>query len=125
MPHPNDIHTIKDHQFRDGARVYAGHTGSYIDEPAKTLKAGVHGVPGGENMIRYVDGTVRYFTIFEAKLLQTFPHDYEITGAWTQGMKQIGNAVPVQFARILGDSIYSTLQSKEDLELNMVKSAQA
>jgi hypothetical protein len=34
-----------------------GHTGSPLDEPAKTLKAGVHGVPGGENML--ADLTVR------------------------------------------------------------------
>jgi len=25
------------------------------------LKAGVHGVPGGENMLRRPDGSIRYF----------------------------------------------------------------
>jgi hypothetical protein len=35
------------HVLQPGARSYAGHTGSYIDLPAKTLKAGAHGVPGG------------------------------------------------------------------------------
>src|SRR5208283_1873114 len=39
------------HRFQPGARTYKGHTGSPLDEPAKTLKAGVHGVPGGENML--------------------------------------------------------------------------
>ena len=37
--------------FSQGARSYPGHTGSHLDEPSKTLKAGVHGVPGGENML--------------------------------------------------------------------------
>ena len=59
------------------------------------MKAGGHGVPGGENMIRYHDGSVRYFTVFEGKRIQTFPDDYQITGAWTEAMRQIGNAVPV------------------------------
>src|SRR6185436_14251245 len=39
------------HFLNPGARPYKGHTGSTMDEPAKTLKAGDHGVPGGENTI--------------------------------------------------------------------------
>ncbi|WP_330217616.1 DNA cytosine methyltransferase [Endozoicomonas numazuensis] len=45
-------------------------------------KAGAHGVPGGENMIRYPDGSVRYFTVRESARLQTFPDDYALEGAW-------------------------------------------
>lgn len=111
VPHPADDHNISDHVFRDGARSYAGHTGSYIDLPAKTLKAGGHGVPGGENMIRYEDGTVRYFTVFEGKLLQTFAPDFRVTGAWGEGMRQIGNAVPTLLAQRLGDQLMSLLSS--------------
>ncbi|BCI72958.1 hypothetical protein SPKIRA_37880 (plasmid) [Sphingomonas paucimobilis] len=37
------------HRFQGGARSYVGHTGSPMDEPAKTLKAGVHGVPWREH----------------------------------------------------------------------------
>lgn len=62
--------------------MYPGHTGSYIDEPSKTLKAGAHGVPGGENMIRYEDDSVRYFTVRESARIQTFPDDYILEGAW-------------------------------------------
>ena len=99
----------KEHFFRDGAKIYAGHTGSYIDEPSKTLKAGDHGVPGGENMIRFRDGSVRYFTILEAKRMQTFPDDYFIEGAWTEAMRQLGNAVPVQLGYIVGKSLIEKL----------------
>ena len=42
---------VLNHQFNPGARAYPGHTGSTYDEPAKVLKAGDHGVPGGENML--------------------------------------------------------------------------
>ncbi len=101
IPGPQENHGISDHIFRGGARTYPGHTGSELDLPSKTIKAGGHGVPGGENMIRYPDGTVRYLTVYEAKLLQTFPSDYFISGAWGEAMRQIGNAVPVQLAELI------------------------
>jgi DNA (cytosine-5)-methyltransferase 1 len=52
--------------------------------PAKTIKAGGHGVTGGENMMRLHEGTVRYFNLFEGKRIQTFHDDYQTTGAWTR-----------------------------------------
>ena len=116
IPHPAKKHNLSGHNFRDGARTYPGHTGSFIDAPAKTLKAGVHGVPGGENMVRYRDGSVRYFTVFEGKILQTFPANYEITGAWGEGMRQIGNAVPVQLAHVLGVQIKDLIQKSAKSE---------
>jgi DNA (cytosine-5)-methyltransferase 1 len=103
-------HGIRDHIFRDGARTYPGHTGSCYDLPAKTIKAGGHGVPGGENMIRYPDGSIRYFTVFEAKRIQTFPDDYVITGAWGEALRQIGNAVPVKLGQQLGMSAMALLR---------------
>ena len=60
-----------------------GHTGSALDEPSKTLKAGYHGVPGGENMFVKDDGMVRYFTVRESARLQTFPNEYEFHGSWS------------------------------------------
>ncbi len=96
---------ISNHRFQPGARSYQGHTGSPWDEPAKTLKAGVHGVPGGENMLRRPDGTVRYFTVRESARLQTFPDDFLFHGSWTETMRQLGNAVPVDLARVVGESV--------------------
>ena len=93
------------HVFQPGARSYPGHTGSYIDAPAKALKAGVHGVPGGENMLRDVDGSVRYFTVREAARLQTFPDRYRLHGPWGEAMRQLGNAVPVLLAETVALSV--------------------
>lgn len=112
VPQPYESHGIGDHIFKDGARVYPGHTGSYIDWPSKTLKAGAHGVPGGENMIRYEDGAVRYFTVHEGKLLQTFPREFQIAGAWGESMRQIGNAVPVLLAQKMGLQLYNLLNEE-------------
>lgn len=98
------------HEFKDGAKIYPGHTGSYIDEPSKALKAGGHGVPGGENMIRYEDDSVRYFTVRESARIQTFPDSYIFSGAWGEVMRQLGNAVPTKLSRIVGQSIFQALK---------------
>jgi DNA (cytosine-5)-methyltransferase 1 len=93
------------HVLIPGARSYAGHTGSPWDEPSKTLKAGDHGVPGGENTIQLEDGSVRYFTVREAARIQSFPDEYFFPGAWTESMRQLGNAVPVDLAELVARSI--------------------
>lgn len=94
------------HKFQSGAKVYPGHTGSCIDLPAKTIKAGAHGVPGGENMLILPSGKPRYFTVRESARLQTFPDDYVFTGSsWCESMRQIGNAVPVRLAKAISSSV--------------------
>lgn len=106
LPDPRDKnHAIPNHEFRDGARPYPGHTGSLLDEPSKALKAGDHGVPGGENMFIMPDGSCRYYTVRESARIQTFPDDYIFSGSWTEAMRQIGNAVPVDLAVAVGNSI--------------------
>jgi DNA (cytosine-5)-methyltransferase 1 len=115
VPDPRTKHGIHDHNFRDLARTYPGHTGSDFDLPAKTIKAGDHGVPGGENMMRFHDGSVRYFTVFEGKRIQTFPDDFKVTGAWTEAMRQIGNAVPVLLGEKIGEALMQKLISKNGL----------
>jgi DNA (cytosine-5)-methyltransferase 1 len=104
-----EARSVQNHRFQPGARSYPGHTGSPLDLPAKTLKAGVHGVPGGENMLLRPDGSVRYFTVRESARLQTFPDSYRLHGSWTESMRQLGNAVPVELARVIGDGVASRL----------------
>ena len=101
MPDPEQQgpHHFFDHSHQPGAKAYPGHTGSPLDLPAKTLKAGGHGVPGGENMMVNDDGSCRYFTVRESARLQTFPDGYRFHGAWGEVMRQLGNAVPVELAR--------------------------
>ena len=110
VPTMNKPHAkFHNHIGIDGARSYPGHTGSYLDLPAKTLKAGVHGCPGGENMVLYPDGKVRYFSVREAARMQTFPDDYIFVGSRSECMRQIGNAVPVELAKVLTDAIQNHL----------------
>lgn len=111
LPDPDVLSTNPEHQIRLGAKEYAGHTGSDIDMPSKTIKAGGHGVPGGENMIKYPDGTVRYYTVLEAKRIQTFPDNYPIYGSWSEAMRQLGNAVPVKLAFIVTKELLKTIDN--------------
>lgn len=110
IPHPKKLdRNYLNHEFRSGAKVYKGHSGSPIDEPSKTIKAGVHGVPGGENIIRYPNGTVRYMTIREIARIQGFPDNYEFISNWTDSTRLLGNAVPVQLATAVAKSVFSAL----------------
>ncbi|MBA7484074.1 putative BsuMI modification methylase subunit YdiO [subsurface metagenome] len=56
---------------------------------------------------------LRAISLREAALLQTFPEDYEFFGMFRNMAAQIGNAVPVELARILGNYFVS-LPIKKD-----------
>jgi DNA (cytosine-5)-methyltransferase 1 len=107
---------IANHIGIPGARTYKKHTGSPYDWPSKTIKAGVHGVCGGEGMIRYPDGQLRYFTIREAALMQGFPLDYEFPGTRSRVMEIIGNAVAVPVAQTIGTLLAGMLSADNSAE---------
>jgi DNA (cytosine-5)-methyltransferase 1 len=109
-PKSSNAGLFANHKFKGGARPYAGHSGSVLDEPSKTIKAGAHGVPGGENMLVLDDGSLRYYTVRESARIQTVPDDYLFHGSWTESMRQIGNAVPVRLANIIGKSVVRQLE---------------
>ena len=59
------------------------------------------------------DGSVRYYTVRESARIQTFPDDYLFFGSWTESMRQIGNAVPVRLAQMIGESVIKELRRVE------------
>lgn len=122
-PGPDGDPEIHDHEAAPReARVYKGHTGSPVDEPSKTLRAGVNGVSGGENLVDYGPdagaGRYRHFTIREAARISGFPDDYrwpKVGGArdgsatWSASLKQIGNAVCVEMSEAVGREVKRAL----------------
>ncbi len=104
--HPRCLH----HYGWPGAREYPGHTPNDLDRPAKTVKAGVHGVPGGETVVRLDDGTIRYMTVREVARVMTFPDDWWLAGPRGEQMRQLGNAVPVELGRVMADSVAAALR---------------
>lgn len=69
------------------------------DTPVRTIKASGGAYTGPFHWEN------RSFSYAEYKRLQTFPDDYEISGAKQTAVKQIGNSVPPQLARILAIAI--------------------
>ena len=78
--------------------------------PSKTLKAGDHGVPGGENTVRSEVG-IRYYTVREAARIQTFPDEWVFEGPWSETMRQLGNAVPVELGAAVARAVSRYLLS--------------
>jgi DNA (cytosine-5)-methyltransferase 1 len=97
------------HVFVPGARLYDRHTGSRLDWPAKTVKAGVHGAPGGEHIVLKDDGSYRYLTVRECAALQGFPRRYALPELRSHAMRQLGNAVPVPLAEAFGKKLVEVL----------------
>jgi DNA (cytosine-5)-methyltransferase 1 len=110
LPAASKREHVEGHWQHPGARAYEQHTGSCLDEPAKALKAGDHGVPGGENMLASKNGAVRYFTVREMARLQGFPDDFHISGSWKAATRQLGNAVPVTVGESVGKAVLQLLK---------------
>ncbi|MCB1282343.1 MAG: DNA cytosine methyltransferase, partial [Salinibacterium sp.] len=70
-------------------------------------------VPGGENMIAFPDGSVRYLTVREAARVQTFPDGWRFYGAWSEVMRQLGNAVPMHLASVVATSVANKLRERD------------
>ena len=93
-------------------RAGKGHTGSDADDPAKTHRAGDHGVSGGEMGVtsdKEGGQMHRHYSVREAAALSDFPHDYAFSGSWGDGLRQIGNAVPCNLGEAVGNSIHQAL----------------
>jgi len=93
------------HRFWPGARLYRGHGGSHLDEVSKTIKAGVHGVAGGEHIVHLDDGSFRYLTVRECMRVQDLPDDLIVEAPRSGAMRQVGNAVPPLVAEVFGRAI--------------------
>lgn len=111
---------IPDHIGWPGARMYTGHTPNVLDRPAKTVKAGVHGVPGGEsvmqldnpNFVNEGGGTgYRYMTVRETARVMTFPDRWVLDGPRGEKMRQLGNAVPVRLGTVFANAVADALKS--------------
>lgn len=117
---------VSDHFGWPGARVYTGHTPNLLDRPAKTVKAGVHGVPGGESVMRLDDPTFngtgyRYMTVRETARVMTFPDEWCLAGPRGEKMRQLGNAVPVKLGHTFAEAVGAALKSVGALKAPRVK----
>jgi DNA (cytosine-5)-methyltransferase 1 len=111
LEYPGWVH----HVGWPGAREYPGHTPNDLDRPAKTVKAGVHGVPGGETVLRLDDGSIRYMTVREVARIMTFPDTWRLAGPRGEQMRQLGNAVPVLLGKVMASAVADVLSQAAEV----------
>lgn len=77
------------------------------DEPCLTLTC----APAQKQTERCHPDETRPFSVREYARIQSFPDDWDFSGSMGQQYKQIGNAVPVELAKVIGLSVISSLEA--------------
>lgn len=77
------------------------------DEPCLTLTCS----PAQNQTERCHPDETRPLTVREYARIQTFPDDWQFCGSMAQQYKQIGNAVPVNLARAMGNQLIDLLRN--------------
>lgn len=80
------------------------------DEPGLTVLCS----PSQKQTERCHPDEIRPFSVRENARIQSFPDDWEFVGSVSAKYKQIGNAVPVNFAEAIGKSIIDILNKIEE-----------
>lgn len=101
-------------------KYYYRHPRSYarrgifsVDEPSPTIRGVNRPMPAGYQLhptdpVDSLEG-IRPLTTQERSMIQTFPKDFKFIGTKTDMEQMIGNAVPVNLAKFVGDSIMAYL----------------
>jgi DNA (cytosine-5)-methyltransferase 1 len=105
-PNPDEPNDYLNHiysSYKVEYRNFTGHRATDPDKPSPTILARGNG-KGGVCAIPHYNGN-RRLTIRESAAVQTFPDDFEFIGQMNSCYRQIGNAVPVRFAKLLGQEL--------------------
>lgn len=106
IPEPNGVEVLKNHvysKYKVTNRNFTGHRTTDPNKPSPTILARGNG-KGGVCAIQHPKNH-RRMSVRESAIVQTFPLDFEFIGSMTSMYRQIGNAVPVQFAKELGKKL--------------------
>ena len=108
LPKPIQQEYMKRSYYLGGGKTGMARRMSW-DEPSLTLTC----APAQKQTERCHPEETRPFTVREYARLQTFPDNWEFSGSQTQQYKQIGNAVPVNLAKAIGQEIVRFLNKIE------------
>ncbi|MDR3364759.1 MAG: DNA cytosine methyltransferase [Clostridiales Family XIII bacterium] len=107
FPSPDEPNTVLNHTcsaYKVAYRNFTGHRMTDPDKPSPTILARGNG-KGGVCAIPHYNGE-RRLTIRESAAVQTFPDDFEFFGGLGSCYRQIGNAVPVAFGKLIGNELF-------------------
>jgi DNA (cytosine-5)-methyltransferase 1 len=103
MPEPSDLYKFPNHicsKYKVTNRNFTGHRTTDPSKPSPTILARGNG-KGGVCAIQHPLNH-RRMSIRESASVQTFPLSFEFVGRMNSCYRQVGNAVPVLFAKCLG-----------------------
>lgn len=94
-------------------RSYARRGIFSVNEPSPTIRGVNRPMPAGYQLhptdpVKSLEG-IRPLTTLERSMIQTFPKDFRFLGSKTDMEQMIGNAVPVNLARYVGECIMAYL----------------
>lgn len=81
--------------------------GTFVADPSKPARTVT--AAATQDWIRDAQGRLRRLTWRECAALQGFPTDWQFVGNKVSRFRQIGNAVPVVFGRVLGEALLRVL----------------
>ena len=106
LPPIGDVHIDPNNfgsSYRFVPRNFTAHRQTDPAKPSPTILARGNG-KGGVCAIPHYNGE-RRLSIRESATIQTFPRDFVFCGKMGSCYRQVGNAVPVHFAKILGEEL--------------------
>jgi DNA (cytosine-5)-methyltransferase 1 len=104
IPEPEESHNFLNHvcsQYKITNRNFTGHRKTDPNKPSPTILARGNG-KGGVCAIQHPNNH-RRLSVRESAVIQTFPLEFEFFGRMNSMYRQVGNAVPIEFARVLGE----------------------
>ncbi|MDC7674696.1 DNA cytosine methyltransferase [Asticcacaulis machinosus] len=114
IPEPGSTNELPNHVFskyKVTNRNFTGHRTTDPNKPSPTILARGNG-KGGVCAIQHPRNH-RRMSIREQALIQAFPLKFEFIGGMNSCYRQVGNAVPVLFAKALGQQLAKTSILKE------------
>lgn len=115
FPDPDKDNNVLNHiysTYKVTYRDFTGHRQTDPTKPSPTILARGNG-KGGVCAIPHYNGK-RRLTVRESASVQTFPENFHFNGTMNSCYRQIGNAVPVKFAELLGKELIR-LEKEENL----------
>lgn len=105
-------------QYKFVERNFVGHRKTNPDLPSPTILARGNG-KGGVNALPH-PFEPRRLSVLESACIQGFPPDFTFAGSMTSRYRQIGNAIPPPYGKLLGMQLGSIYPESQNLEVPAV-----